>query len=306
MLTHSTSTAAVGWQTRVKQPDHGKAFVESDKGGETSTENAAWNDVFVDLRSIDDFAEGVEQVARRVSLGRRAVEVYAAGETAVSEFFLNSTGAVTSPIVAGKDLLGRAKAFLLKTGLAAVGPLGLSALAGFLGVQGVREARNGIQTKNANKALEGTSTALLGAESGALAAHAASGVWSSPMVGAIGQVGRAAALPLAVAHIGVDLAQGGLQTARGLKAKDGHTLTDGLTSLGLGGAWAVGFATGPIVAAPLAAAMLAIKCVNNRKARKKTAQAHKERLAKPEAHPTHLMSEHSVTAVSFAPKTTCS
>lgn len=229
---------------------------------------------------LQDFSDALEDTALQVSLTRRAVRVYQTGEMAVNDFLLNSVSSLQPVAKKASSFLKGLRNLALRTGVAVAGPIGLAGLAGFLGYQGSKELAEGIREKDPDAAINGTRTMFLGAESAALAAHTGGAVFNTAATSAAAGVAKAVALPLGIIHIGIDLTQGAVETAKAVKAKDGHALVDGLATFGTGAAWATGLVAGPLVAMPLAAAMIVAKSVNKRHA-KKAAKKQQQELEQP-------------------------
>lgn len=221
---------------------------------------------------LDDLEEAVDQTVDTVSRARRAAHIYTSGESVLNDFLITLKNSTPLKRLNVGNLLRRGRGLAVKAGLGVVGPIGLVALAGFLGTQGSKELAEGVRNKDADIALDGTRSLLLGAETAGLAAGMATTLPHAAFRVA-GQVAKTAAVPLGIAHIGVDLAQGTARTVKGVRAKDKHATINGLATLGTGIAWGAGMVAGPLVGLSIAGVMAGVKFFNNRRARKKAQAA---------------------------------
>ncbi len=221
---------------------------------------------------LEELGDAVDQTADTVSRARRAAHIYTSGESVLNDFLVNLQNNTPLKGLRLGNLLRKGRALALKAGLGLAGPIGLVALAGFLGTQGSKELAEGVRNKDADIALDGTRSLLLGAETAGLAAGMAATLPHAAFRVA-GQVAKTAAVPLGIAHIGVDIAQGTTQTVKGVRGKDKHATINGLATLGTGIAWGAGMVAGPLVGLSIAGVMAGVKFFNNRRARKKAQAA---------------------------------
>ena len=198
------------------------------------------------------------QVREKFGLFQSALDTFVTGEGLFNDLIVTAGEVAKEKLRGFGGCLKRAAHFALQTGLAVAAPVALGLVAPALFIGGARQLANGVGEKNTLSSIQGGRKMLLAGEIGALASQMAPRVAGTTL----SRIAAVAVLPMAVAQIALDTAQGAFQIVHGAKAKDKHTVANGVSDLAMATALTVGLAAGPAVALPIACAALTLKVVN--------------------------------------------
>ena len=198
------------------------------------------------------------QVGEKMGLFQSALDTFVTGEGLFNDLIVTAGEVAKEKLRGFGGCLKNAARLAIQTGLAVVAPVALGLVTPALFIGGARQLAGGIKEKNALAGIQGGRKMLLAGEVGALATQIAPRVAGATL----SRIAAVAVLPMAVAQIALDAAQGAFQIVHGAKAKDKHTVTNGVSDLAMATALTVGLAAGPAAALPIACAALTLKVVN--------------------------------------------
>lgn len=184
-----------------------------------------------------------------------------------------ATSEVHNQVVShGSEAAGHAMSGLA-AGLTGALAAGSGALGAVLLHTGVKTMKEGIQHKDAEHAIEGLNSTLVGTRSVAAGVNMAGHlIHGSEIVTTVASAAKSVLTPLGVVHGAIDVGLGANQVIKGIKAKDGAKITKGALGMGLGGALIAAAAGGGIPAIVAAGVFLTGKIVHSvRQARKQAA-----------------------------------
>jgi hypothetical protein len=212
--------------------------------------------------------EGAEKAAHALAHGAGHAKAQAAAEAASAKGQAVAEAASAKGQALAEAATASAELGTVAAGLMIGGAIGSAVVGVGVGALGIHQLTRGIQQKDSEKILEGTSATILGSRSVLAATTMAGQVAGEGALATLGQAAHAVLAPLGVAHGALDVALGTKYIVDGVRQGDRSKVIKGGLTVGLGTSLALAAVGGGVPALVAAGVFLGAKVVHGVRARK--------------------------------------